>query len=83
MIELEINGIPVEVEPGTSLINAAKHVVFLITGEDKARTVAALFGGDPEACKGIPSARVAPTAGRLTYILDLAAAKLTKLPVTV
>jgi len=64
------------------LINAAKHVVFLITGEDKARTVAALFGGVPRPSKGIPSARVAPTAGRLTYILDSPPPSSTKLQVT-
>ncbi len=64
------------------LINASRHVVFLITGEDKARTVAALLGDDAEARGSIPSARVAPKSGRLTYILDLAAAKLTRLQVT-
>jgi 6-phosphogluconolactonase len=61
------------------LINAARNVVFLVTGEDKAPAVAALLGGSAEAKKHIPSARVAPKGGKLTMILDQAAAKLTGL----
>ena len=61
------------------LINAARNVVFLVTGEDKAPAVAALLGSDPDARKNIPSACVAPASGKLTIILDQAAAKLTLL----
>ena len=61
------------------LINAARNVVFLVTGEDKAPAVAALLGSDPQARRNIPSAYVAPKNGKLTLILDHAAAKLTTL----
>jgi 6-phosphogluconolactonase len=61
------------------LINAAKNVMFLVTGEDKAHAVADLMGHDEAARKRIPSAHVAPAGGKLTFILDQAAAKLTNL----
>jgi len=61
------------------LINAARNVVFLVTGEDKAHAVADLMGADPAARQRIPSAHVNPTHGKLTMILDQAAAKLTNL----
>jgi 6-phosphogluconolactonase len=61
------------------LINAARNVMFLVTGEDKARAVATLLGSDEAARQKIPSARVAPQ-GKLTVILDQAAAKLSNLP---
>jgi len=61
------------------LINAARNVVFLVTGEDKAPAVAALLGNDPDARKNIPSACVAPKNGKLTLILDQAAAKMTSI----
>jgi 6-phosphogluconolactonase len=61
------------------LINAARNVIFLVTGEDKASAVAVLMGNDKAARQRIPSAHVAPAAGKLTFILDQAAAKLTNL----
>ena len=61
------------------LINAARNVIFLVTGEDKAHAVAALMGNDKSARQRIPSAHVAPAGGKLTFILDQAAAKLTNL----
>jgi 6-phosphogluconolactonase len=53
-------------------INAAREVLFLISGEDKAPAVARAFGDppDPEA----PSAHVDPAAGALVVILDRPAA---------
>ena len=53
--------------------NGARHVVFLVTGADKAKAVARAFG-DP-ADRTSPAAQVRPTAGELTVILDEAAAK--------
>lgn len=56
-------------------INAAREVVFLVAGDDKADAVARAFAGpDPRA----PASLVAPTSGRLTWLLDPAAAA--KLP---
>ena len=52
-------------------INAAREVVFLVAGDDKAEAVARAFAGpDP----GAPASLVAPASGRLTWLLDPAAA---------
>jgi 6-phosphogluconolactonase len=52
-------------------INAARHVVFLVTGASKAQAVRRAFGdpADPES----PGAYVRPAAGELTVFLDPAA----------
>jgi 6-phosphogluconolactonase len=55
------------------VLNAAREVIFLITGEDKAEAVARAFGGlrpGPEA----PASLVRPVHGTLTVLLDAAAA---------
>ncbi len=55
------------------LLNAAREVVFLVSGEEKAEAVARAFGGlrpGPDA----PSSLVRPAAGSLTVVLDEAAA---------
>jgi 6-phosphogluconolactonase len=54
------------------LINAAKEVVFLIAGEDKADAVARAFGDGPD--PSAPASLVAPGSGALTILLDPAAA---------
>jgi 6-phosphogluconolactonase len=53
-------------------LNGARHVVFLVTGSDKAKAVARAFGDprDPSS----PAALVRPSAGALTVIHDEAAA---------
>lgn len=53
-------------------INGAQEVLFLVTGADKATAVARAFSGvaDP----GAPASLVAPATGRLTVLLDAAAA---------
>ena len=53
-------------------INAAREVVFLIAGEDKADAVATAFGDAPG--PHAPSSLVDPEAGNLTLLLDPAAA---------
>lgn len=54
-------------------INAAREIVFLVAGEDKAEAVAHAFAGpDPAA----PASLVAPASGALTWLLDPAAASL-------
>jgi 6-phosphogluconolactonase len=51
-------------------LNAARHVVFLVTGESKRDAVRRAFvDEDPTS----PAARVRPTAGELTVLLDAAA----------
>ena len=53
-------------------INGARHVVFLVTGKDKAKAVERAFGDPPDPTS--PGAHVRPSAGELTVILDEAAA---------
>ena len=54
------------------VVNAAREVVFLVTGDDKAEAVARSFSGagDPS----VPGSLVEPDSGALTAILDPAAA---------
>lgn len=52
-------------------INAAREVVFLVAGADKAEAVARAFG-EPD--PGAPASLVAPASGALTWLLDPAAA---------
>jgi 6-phosphogluconolactonase len=58
-----------------SVINAAKDVAFLIEGAGKAERLKQVLLGkyDPET---LPSQLIRPTNGRLTYLLDAAAAEL-------
>lgn len=53
-------------------INAARHVVFLVTGESKREAVQRAFGDSPDPTS--PAAHVRPRSGRLTVYLDPAAA---------
>jgi 6-phosphogluconolactonase len=53
-------------------INAARSVVFLVTGEEKSDAVARAFGGEPS--EDAPGSLVRPTDGELTLLLDRAAA---------
>jgi 6-phosphogluconolactonase len=53
-------------------INAARHVVFLITGASKADAVRRAFGSSPDPSS--PAAHVRPAAGELTVFLDREAA---------
>ena len=53
-------------------INAARHVVFLITGASKADAVRRAFGSSPDVLS--PAAHVRPSAGELTVFLDPEAA---------
>jgi len=56
------------------LINAARHVVMLAVGADKTGPVADLLGPSGRHREDLPAARVNPTSGRFTIILDQAAA---------
>ena len=55
------------------LINAAAHVMFLVAGGEKAKVVKAVLS---ETGSGLPASMVRPPNGRLTWLLDRAAAGL-------
>ncbi len=57
------------------LINAAKEVVFLVTGEGKAEALKAVLEGQPDS-DTYPSQLVRPRNGQLLFLLDEPAAKL-------
>jgi 6-phosphogluconolactonase len=48
------------------LINAARHVCFIVGGDDKKPIVSQILAGHTE----YPAAHVSPTDGRLTWLLD-------------
>lgn len=56
------------------VINAARAVLFLVAGEDKAEAVARAFGDQPPGLDR-PASNVAPDDGELTLILDPAAGR--------
>src|SRR4051812_41933015 len=49
-----------------------RHIVFLVTGEGKARAVERAFAGEPS--PDAPASLVRPRDGRMTVLLDAAAA---------
>ena len=55
------------------VFNAARRVVFLVSGESKSETLANVLYGkyQPEL---LPAQRIRPTDGELTWMLDQAAA---------
>jgi len=57
------------------LINAARTVIMLVTGEDKAQAVGALLSDCPVTKDSLPAARVRPTDGLLAVVLDSAAGR--------
>jgi 6-phosphogluconolactonase len=57
------------------LINAARNVLLLVTGDDKAPAIAGLLGEDAPARQRLPVARVHPSDGKLIIVLDAAAAR--------
>ncbi len=56
------------------VLNGARQVVFLITGEDKAEAVERCFSPDVEPSHDAPGSLVRPTDGELILLLDEAAA---------
>ena len=56
------------------LLNAARRILFLVTGTGKADAVRLVL--DSGASAGVPAARVQPGEGRVDWILDAAAARL-------
>ncbi len=57
------------------LINAAADVMFLVTGMDKAETVQRVLHDAPDPAE-LPAQIIAPTAGRLAWLIDATAARL-------
>jgi len=57
------------------LINAARNIILLVTGGDKASAVARILGDDEEAKKSLPAAGIAPADGKLIVALDAHAAR--------
>ncbi|MCD4823185.1 MAG: 6-phosphogluconolactonase [Phycisphaerae bacterium] len=55
------------------LINAARNVLFLITGDDKAAVVKRVFQDHDQS---LPAARISPPHGTINIVLDAAAARL-------
>ena len=55
------------------VINAAREVLFLVAGEEKASVVHEVLRGPRDPAR-LPAQLVAPTEGRLTWLLDAAAA---------
>jgi len=55
------------------VLNAARNVVFLVTGADKAPAVRRAFAGPPD--PDAPASLIDPVDGSLTLILDAAAAE--------
>jgi 6-phosphogluconolactonase len=53
-------------------INAARQVLFLVSGSEKAEVVRAVIR---DATHGLPARQVRPTAGKLAWLLDAAAAR--------
>lgn len=58
------------------LINAARHVILMVTGEDKAPAVKKLLDADPKVRREIPAGRIEPAGGALTLVMDAVAAQL-------
>lgn len=75
VVDVETPGMPPFVSRVTvtlPVLNAARDVVFLISGADKAEAVARAFGDAPG--PDAPASLVRPGDGRLTVLLDPAAA---------
>jgi 6-phosphogluconolactonase len=54
------------------VLNAAREVLFLVAGADKADAVARAFGAGPD--RSVPASLISPADGTLTVLMDAAAA---------
>jgi 6-phosphogluconolactonase len=59
------------------VLNAARYVMILVSGEEKARTLRAVFAGG-EAGERLPVQLIRPLKGTLSWLVDAAAARLLK-----
>jgi 6-phosphogluconolactonase len=75
VVPVEMSGLPPfvsRISLSLPVINAARSIVFLVTGTEKAEAVVRAIARDPS----VPAGRVEPDAGSITWILDVAAANL-------
>ena len=64
------------------LINAARNVIFFVTGADKAQAVAAVLSDDDQLRTRYPAGGVRPSNGQLAFVLDSAAGRNIRTPTT-
>ncbi|MEZ4594798.1 MAG: 6-phosphogluconolactonase [Chloroflexota bacterium] len=57
-----------------TVINQARHVIFLATGSQKAETLSRVLNG-PHQPEQLPAQRIQPSHGTLTWVLDTAVAQ--------
>ena len=57
-----------------TVINQARHVIFLVTGQNKAETLQKVLHG-PHQPETLPAQRIQPINGTLTWLTDTAAAQ--------
>lgn len=77
-VTADYDGRPAQRITMTPLVfNDARHILFLVTGENKAEAVTAVING-PQQLERWPAQRISPHDGRVTWLLDDAAAQ--KLP---
>ncbi len=65
----------IRVSVSGKVINAARNVVFLVTGENKANKVEEIISHPEQAAKKYPAALVQPDSGNLLWFLDEQAAQ--------
>jgi 6-phosphogluconolactonase len=58
------------------LINAARNIVALVTGADKAQTILTLMGDNEEARAELPFSMIRPSSGEFVLVMDRPAAHL-------
>lgn len=56
------------------VLNAAAHVIFLVSGKEKAQALAQVIAAEGRDDAILPAARVSPVRGTLTYLADAEAA---------
>jgi 6-phosphogluconolactonase len=57
-----------------TIINQARHIIFLVTGSSKAQTLQKVLYG-PQQPENLPAQRIQPTNGTLTWLTDTAVAQ--------
>jgi 6-phosphogluconolactonase len=60
------------------LINAARNIVALVTGMDKAEAISIIMGDDEEARRNLPFSMIQPTSGEFCLAMDVDAARLSE-----
>ena len=73
VVPVTVPGVGKRLTLSVPTINGARRVVFVATGEDKAAVLARVLQGPPRG-DDLPAQLIAPRPGRLTWLLDEAAA---------